>query len=140
MSTPVLKILKNGETKIDSTDIWRFSFHSGYPTFKINNSGSHNITIPAGGDEAYYDIVHNLNTEPIYFPYILKGTTSKYVPGYLPISGTMVAGEYESSTDVSYYAILTNANTLRIGVYLPYDYALGNETFTVYWTIMEDEY
>lgn len=136
---PEIRILKSGETDIDSTDIWRFSFHSKYPTFKINNSGSHNITILAGQDEAYYDIVHNLNTEPIYFPYILKGTTSKYVPGYLPISGTTVQGESDIA-DVSYYAVLINANTLRIGVYLPYDYALGNETFTVYWTIMEDEY
>lgn len=136
---PEIRILKSGETDIYSTDIWRFAFHSKYPTFKINNSGSHEITIPAGGDEAYYDIAHNLNTEPIYFPYILKGTTSKYVPGYLPISGTQIQGESDIA-DVSYYAILTDANTLRIGVYLPYDYALANETFTVYWTIMEDEY
>lgn len=135
----VLKILKAGETDPESTDISKFSFHSKYPTFKIAESGSQNITILAGQDAAHFDIVHNLNTEPIYFPYIKKGTTSKFVPGYLPISGTTVQGEFDVA-DVSYYAVLQDANTLRVGVYLPYDYALNNETFTVYWTIMIDEY
>lgn len=135
----VFKILKEGETDIESTDISKFNFHSDFPTFKIELSGSHDITILAGQDEAAYDIIHNLNTEPIYFPYIQKGSLSRYVPGYLPISGVVVQGESDIA-DVSFYAILVDANTLRIGVYLPFDYALANETFTVYWTIMIDEY
>lgn len=126
-------------TDMESTDIWKFVFHEEYPTFKIANTGSAEITIPAHGDSAYYDIVHNLGYTPFHFGFIRKGTKSKLVPGYMPISGITVVGDSFPAADVSYYITSWDANTVRIGVYMPYDYAASAETFTVTWEIMLDE-
>lgn len=60
-----LKILKTGETDIESTDIWRFCMHSDYPTQKIYASGQTTLTIPAGSDTGTKTIAHGLGYAPI---------------------------------------------------------------------------
>lgn len=138
---PIFRILRpeHAGTDMDSTDIWKFVLHESYPTFKIANTGSATITIPAHGDSAHYDIVHNLGYTPFHFGFIRKGTKSKFVPGYLPTSGITVVGDSFPDADVSYYITSLDANTVRIGVYMPYDYAANAEEFTVTWEVMLDE-
>lgn len=59
------KILKTGETDIESTDIWRFSLHSDYPTQKIVSAGQTTLTIPAGHNQGIKTINHSLEYPPI---------------------------------------------------------------------------
>ena len=59
------KILKTGETDINSTDIWRFCIHSDYPTQKIYASGQTTLTIPADSTSGVKTISHSLGYAPI---------------------------------------------------------------------------
>lgn len=59
------KILKTGETDIESTDIWRFSLHSDYPTQKIVSAGETTLTIQAGEKSGTKTINHSLGYAPI---------------------------------------------------------------------------
>ena len=135
------RVLKNGHTDPESTDIWKFVFHESYPTFKIANSGSQTITMNAGEYDVHHNIAHNLDYFPVYFAYILKGGVSMQVPYYISNTGVTVTGEFSDDAEpVSYYSFLDDSNTLRIGAELPYDNAKFNESFTIYWMIMLDEF
>lgn len=82
-----LKILKTGETDIESTDIWRFAMHSDYPTFKIATQGTKNVVIPAGEYAVSVDmedVVHNLGYSPFVFASIGYGDNS------MPVNGVTV--------------------------------------------------
>jgi len=59
-----LKILKEGETNIDSSDIWRFAVHSDYPTQKIALTGQTTITILNGNKSGSKTISHSLGFAP----------------------------------------------------------------------------
>lgn len=59
------KILKTGETDIESTDIWRFCVNSDYPTQKIYAAGEETLTIPAGDNQGIRTINHSLGYPPI---------------------------------------------------------------------------
>lgn len=59
------KILKTGETDIESSDIWRFCVHSDYPTQKIVSAGQTTLTIPAGENSGIKTINHSLGYPPI---------------------------------------------------------------------------
>lgn len=136
---PVLKILRSGQTDINSADIWRFAFHSGYQTFKIATSGSQEITMLAGTDRIEHTVSHNLGYAPMYFAHILKGSYSWQVPfSYYP--GVEIDALGGGTTPIQFYSFLDDANTLKIGIYVPLDYALNNESFTVNWLIMLDEF
>lgn len=134
-----MKVLKDGETDINSTDIWRFVMHSGYPTFKIAETGSATFTIPALGDIADHTVTHNLNKYPVYFASVLKGTRASQVPAWMP-TDIEVPMDGGGMTAVHFFSILDDINTLRIGAYLPYGYAANNETFTASWIISLDEF
>lgn len=138
MQMAKVKILKSGETDIKSTDIWRFSFHSDYPTFKISEAKTDTIHLLAGNDTAYVDITHGLGYNPIFFCYVLKGTKAYQVP-YNMATDITITGE-SGPTEVWLNNELIDANTLRVGVYIPYDYADGNEDFTVNVLFMLDEF
>jgi len=60
-----VKILKSGETDIESTDIWRFCIHSDYPTQKVYASGQTTLVIPAGSNYGEKIITHSLGYAPI---------------------------------------------------------------------------
>jgi hypothetical protein len=67
---PVLKVLKSGETNINSTDIWRFAMHSNYPTFKTQNSGTFYLSATDGGGIGYIkegSVYHGLGYKPQTF-------------------------------------------------------------------------
>jgi hypothetical protein len=59
------KILKTGETNINSTDIWRFCVHSDYPTQKIYASGQTTLTVSAGSTTGSATVNHSLGYAPI---------------------------------------------------------------------------
>lgn len=74
----VIKILKDGETDIDSTDISKFALHSDYKCQKLALNYSVDITLPAGsnsfdGDYAEGVILHNLGYIPLFFAFVEFG-------------------------------------------------------------------
>jgi hypothetical protein len=58
------KVLRTGETDIESTDIWRFCIHSDYPTQKIYEAGQTTLVIPSGAYGATKTISHSLGYAP----------------------------------------------------------------------------
>lgn len=69
------KILKSGETDIESTDIWRFAIHSDYISQKIALVGSKTLVLPAyslgtDGDSVSGTIAHNLGYTPLFFAFV----------------------------------------------------------------------
>lgn len=136
-----VKILKEGETNISSTDIWRFAFHSDYKTFKIKSEGSQSFTIYSGTDEAHVDITHSLGYSPAYFSYIKYGSYSYPVQGdifvyyddlYLPANiGYDVAVRFYSFSD---------STKLRIGAYFITSTATSNVSFEAKYKIMIDKW
>jgi len=64
----VIKILKQGESDIESSDISKFAFHSDYPTLKIALQGTFTMTLNSlGGEynEVTATVMHNLGYKPI---------------------------------------------------------------------------
>ena len=135
-----LKILKSGQTDIDSTDIWRFTFHSDYPTFKIFSSGTVDVTMLATTDEIYYDISHNLGYKPLFFAYLEYNNVT--IPIFGDGSGIFdvsILDIYGDPTSIITYSTLSDT-TLRLGL-LSTPYAVGsNTTFTLSWIIVLDEF
>ena len=80
---PVLKILKEGETDIDSTDIWRFAMHSDHKNYKVGAFDNTTIVLPGGSFSRSSSITHNLGYIPVFFAYI-----EHLGKGYL-VSGSM---------------------------------------------------
>lgn len=135
-----LKILKPSFADPSTTDIWKFIFNSNFPTFKIATSGSQNFTITAGNNEAYIDINHNLNYNPIYFANILKNSFSFQVPADMD-SGIEVDNDSGYTSAIRFYSKLTSSNTLRIGAYTADGVGVNtNEVFTGYWLINLDDF
>jgi hypothetical protein len=136
-----VKILKDGETDITSTDIWRFAYHSDYPTYKIGASGSSAFTIASGANEGHHDVTHSLGYDPIFFAYIKHGGSVTYAVTGDFFPDIQVNVSPSGTEDIRFYTTLTDTNTLRIGAYT----ALGSnvsstENFTAYWLIMLDEF
>lgn len=135
----VLKILKDTYTDMTTTDIWKYIFHSGYPTVKIATSGSQSFTISSGSNEAHIDIAHNLGYEPFYLANILKGSFSFQVPADMDSGIDVAAGLYMSR--IRFYTQIVNSNTLRIGAYTADSENVdSNQAFTAYWIITLDEF
>ncbi|MDX9798841.1 MAG: hypothetical protein RBT05_08280 [Bacteroidales bacterium] len=71
----IIKILKNGETDIESTDISKFALHSQYKCQKIAAVGSASIVLPAGSswlDGGSYSAVinHGLGYIPLFWAFV----------------------------------------------------------------------
>jgi hypothetical protein len=140
MSDPVLKILKSGETDIESTDIWRFAQHSKYPTWKIESGGTGTITIPADDTNwNYLTINHQLGYKPIFY------ATVDYLGKTYRIYGTQDSGitgiqnRFATNETVLSQATLIDNNNLRVGLFSgPYGPAVST-SFTVSYLIMSDE-
>ena len=97
-----VKILKEGETNISSTDIWRFAFHSNYPTFKIGSSGTVSLTATTVGGIGY-----------------IAETSVYHGLGYIP--QTFITADFSAYTD---YETETAAKTQDITGFFIY-YHLG---------------
>ena len=100
-----LKILKNGETDIESTDIWRFCVHSDYPTQKIYASGQTTLTIPSGSDAGTKTLSHDLGYAPIVMA-MFETDNSRYAK---------VSGETKMSKNVQleqYFSVNISTNTI----------------------------
>ena len=137
------KVLRTGETNIDSTDIWRFSIHSDYPTAKIALSGSTTGTILSGGQAinepyGYISIAHNLGYVP--FCKVSVGRTSTDFAGtrVFRISGNQV---FFNETDVLGRVFYATADTthLYVGIYNTVDLQPSTRTFNIYYIIQYDQ-
>jgi hypothetical protein len=112
----VIKILKNGETDIESTDISKFALHSNYKCQKIALVTSGNITLPDGsnwfeGDFAQGVIQHNLGYIPMFFAFVEKNGKGYEATGnanpQIPLAS---ANEFNVGAAFDIYADETNLN------------------------------
>jgi len=105
-----LKILKTGETDIESTDIWRFSVHSDYPTQKIYSSGQTTLTILEGETSGEKTISHSLGYAPIVMA-MFEESAGKFVK----VLGQTKAVKEDQS--MQFFAVneVTNTVTARAG-------------------------
>lgn len=117
----LFRLLKSGETDIESTDIWRFSLHTRYPTYKIIDQGTVTLTAnTVGGDLGYYAeevISHNLTFKPQSFVFADFSAYPPYLGG-TQIKVTDVTGWYQFYYDDSVMTVVQyideNNLTLRI--------------------------
>jgi len=136
------KVLKTGETDINSTDIWRFSIHSDHPNVKIKLSGSSNFTMLAGQWDSYYTIPHNLGYIPIVYGWLER--SGKIYPCNLMTGIDDVfydVGPYDTCS--VFATCFADINNVYIGAYnkLPVDApAYSNYTFKAHWRIAVDEF
>lgn len=146
-----LKILKENETNIDSTDISKFAFHSDYPVFKIVNSGSADFimhetyTIDDGAIDASYTYAHNLGYIPMVMGWL------ELAGNIYPCNSLISTQQYFDignpptylSTGTSFVYCVADSTTLTIGLHniIPVDFSNQySTTFTAHWRLMADEY
>jgi hypothetical protein len=138
---PILKVLKSVETDIDSSDIWRFAFHSNYPTLKIATVGSQSFTIPAGNFMGETTIAHNLGYTPLYNANALFGTLSYPVSSAtLPFPYIEVANESGWDSIISLYSFIDDTNLVIGAATSDGENVVSTQTFTAYWIIFLDEF
>lgn len=120
----LFRLLKSGETDIESEDIWRFSLHTRYPTYKIITQGTATLTAnTAGGDLGYYaetTISHNLGYKPQSFVFADFSSYPSY-PGGTQIKVTDVTGWYQFYYDDStmYVVQYIDENNLTLRIETP---------------------
>jgi len=138
----VFKVLKEGETDIDSNDIWRFAIHSDYPNVKIKFSGSNNFTMLTGNYYAEYVIPHNLGYVPIVFGWVER--SGKIYPCNMLTGIDDVfydSGEFDTCSVFAYCS--ADDTNVYIGVHnkFPVDaLAYDDYVFKAHWRIAVDEY
>lgn len=140
----VIKILKNGKTNIDSTDISDFALHSDYKCQKIALATSVNVTLPDGsnywdGDYAEAVINHNLGYIPIFFAFVEFGGKGYESTGNAnpQIALTPDDPDWEVGAGFDIYA---DENQLHITVWpTGFGETAGNNTFTIRVFFIQDE-
>lgn len=138
----IFKILKEGQTDIDSPDVWRFAIHSDYPNVKIALGGSANFNMAAGTWDAFYTIPHNLGYIPIVFGWLER--SGKIYPCNLMTGIDDVfydAGPADICSVFSYCS--ADATNIYIGAYnkFPTDApAYATYQFTAHWRVAVDEF
>ena len=145
-----LKILRTGETNINSTDIWRFSVHSDYPTGKIALSGTTTGTINSGDwtigtpgipvDEppGYVAIAHNLGYVPSCTVSVERTSTDFSGTRVFRIKGDNV---YFNETDVLGRVFSASADSTYIYVYIynTVDLQPYTRTWNIHYIIRHDQ-
>ena len=135
------KVLREGETNINSTDIWRFSLHSDYPTFKVFSSGSLTLSATtAGGNLGYYaetSVTHNLGYNPITFVYADFSAYPQY-PGDIAIKTTDVSGWYIFYYNDSVMYVLQWTDSTK--TYFRIETPESGKSLTFYYTITADKW
>ena len=135
-----LKILNEGETDINSTEIWRYSIHSDYPNVKIIYQGSQSFVMSTGQWDSSNTFTHNLWYIPIVYGW-LERSGKTWNCNMLTGISDVIADDGVTQCTVNAYCLAT-ATTVTIGAYnkLPTDApALTNYTFTAHWKIAVDE-
>ena len=138
------KILKEGKTNINSTDVSDFAFHSDYKTLKIHNSGSVTVTWPACTDAGVSStIYHGLGYVPNFFVYI------EHAGKLYEIYGGSFCGDVELAfSDCSHYDTgkvyafaSINSNNLYVDIVFAGGgfYMFNDEDFTIHYSIQLDE-
>jgi hypothetical protein len=134
-----MRVLKSGETDINSTDIWRFVLHEGYPVYKIFQKGSLTVTsntADSGGYLGQATITHNLGYRPQTFVF---ANFSSYPPysGGQQIRMADVTGFYTFYYDDSFMDVSQNNDTTTqyFEIWTPE----SGKQLTFYYIIMLDE-
>ncbi len=139
----VIKVLKNGKTNIDSTDISDFALHSDYKCQKMALAYSVNITLLAGsswlnGDFAEGVINHNLGYIPIFFPFV--EFAGKGYEGTGNANPQIALTSSDPDPVGAAFDIWADANQLHITVWATgFGTTAGNNTFTVRVFFIEDQ-
>ena len=135
------KILKKGQTNINSTDIWRFAFHSGYPTYKIIGQGALTLTANTpGGDLGYFAggmVSHNLGYKPQSFVFADFSAYPPY-PGFEQIRVTDVTAWY-----IFYYDdgnLYVSQSMDETGLYFGLESDIAGKSLTFGYIITLDEW
>lgn len=130
-----IKILKDGETDIDSTDISKFALHSDYKCQKVALASYVNITLPAGsnywdGDYASGVLYHNLGYIPLFFVFVEHGGK-----GYEACGNANPQIDLQSSDSDpvgASFSIDADSDKLNITVWATgFGTTQNNETFTI---------
>lgn len=142
------KVLRTGYTDITSSDIWKFSIHSDYPTQKIFSANSTTVTILSGnqgiegqavGNPPVAKIIaHNLGYIPRCKVQILRTSTSWSGSRLFRISGSQTQLD---ETDVigRVYSVTADSTNIYVYIYNTVDAQPSNRTFTIYYIIQYDQ-
>lgn len=124
------RILRSNETDIESTDIWRFVAHEGYPTQKVAAQGQATVTIASGDTVGFVDIPHGLGYQPQCRVSVLNRD------GYVErICGAI---EWFDGSDFGYYTYGTDGTNLTISVGYYVGTAPADEYYTFYYIILHE--
>jgi hypothetical protein len=104
------RVLKDGFTDIDSTNIYEFSIHSDYPSQKVALAGSDTLTIPNGDNTGSITISHNLGYRPTVI-----ATMEVENSRYKDIKGFTSATRPDSQG--AWYEVFADNNDIIITVY-----------------------
>ena len=142
------KILKTGETNINSTDIWRFVLHSDYPTSKIFANSSASVTIltgnqgiegqTAGNPPIAKQIYHGLGYIPMCRVTVNRTSTSFSGTRYFSVKGSQT---YFDETDVlgRVFSATADINYLNLYLFNTVDAQPSNRSWTFNYIIQYDE-
>jgi len=140
-----LKILKYGETDIESTDIWRFAFHSDYPTFKIATNGNDTFSIASGNNFGEKVVTHNLGYIPFVFAAVEYNSKLFLVTRYV-LSGETVPATHDWLGDIDselIFELVITSTQIKIGasIFDSPDATVNNTVnLRAHWIIMLDEF
>ena len=125
------RILKSGETNINSNDIWRFVLHEGYPTQKVSLSGKQTVSFSIGEEYKQVIITHNLG-------YVPKVKVSSEVSSgkVMRFSGSEEFQEEDFSQRFYTYTVSSTQLTITVGYYMG---APGARSFEIYYVILRDD-
>ena len=133
-----IKILKNTQHDINSTNIWRFAFHSDYKTLKIVQSGKTDVTLASGSTSVSKTIAHSLGYEPSFFVNILKNGKLWETYGATPCSLDDEILSNLGNTGAYGYASVDN-NNLYVDIDLSGATPTNDELFTIEYIIFLDQ-
>lgn len=141
MSNPLFKILKPGETDINSTDVWRYSIHSDHTNIKIKYVVDSAFQMNAGNFSATYSFAHGLGYIPRVFSWIERNGKAYKCNSFLGIDDVKFgSGPYDIISLFS--SCSSDSSTSSISVYsmFPVDApAYTNYTFVAHMRIAVDE-
>ena len=109
----VFKILKLGETDIESNDIWRFALHSDFPAQKVAIFGQTTLKILSGNTYGSKALIHGLNYAPTVFA-MFQNYSNRYIKvnghknSYRPVDGEAQIYSIKSNSS----QVLFNADPL----------------------------
>ena len=138
------KVLRTGYTDITTTDIWKYSVHSDYPTQKVALSGSTTGTI-LNGEMAVNEsttgcvvIPHNLGYIPFCKVSIGRTSTSWGGTRVIRVSGSQA---FFDETDVlgRVYSATADATNLYVYINNTVDLQPGDRTWNIYYVILYDQ-